>query len=78
MNDETQSAPAETKQKYLVHKSNVTDEAGKRFMHGATIELGAKLAKKYNKMGYLRPFINEDEEEEEEVVKPSRRKRIAT
>lgn len=52
--------------KYTVHKSNIKDEDGVKRGHGEPAELGPKLARHYNRLGYLRPFIPEVDEDYED------------
>lgn len=43
--------------KYVVHAANIKDDDGEKYQHGEVVELGPKLARHYNQLGYLRPFI---------------------
>lgn len=61
MNDE---APARTK--YRVFKANIMDDDGNKVGDGAIVELTAKTAKHYNRLGYLKPFIEDDDDEGED------------
>lgn len=59
----TDEAPARTK--YRVFKANIMDDDGRKVGDGAIVELTPKTAKHYNRLGYLKPFIEDDEEEDE-------------
>lgn len=50
--------------KYVVHKANIKDDDGTKIFHGEVAELGPELAKRYNKLGFLRPYMDEDDEDE--------------
>lgn len=49
---------------YRVVKTNaLADEEGRIFKEGDTITLGSKLARKFNKLGFLGPILEDDDEE---------------
>ncbi len=70
-------AAKEGRTKYRVHKTNLKDDDGNKVLAGEIVELGPKLAKHYNKLGFLRPVIDdEDEDDEPEAPTPARSRRI--
>lgn len=60
--------------KYYVHKANIKDDDGKKVMAGQVAELGPELAKRYNKLGFLRPYIEDDEDENDAPIDPTSRR----
>lgn len=55
--------------KYRVHQTNLLDPTtGKKVGHGGVISLDSKLAKRFNDLGYLRPYIEENDAEATEEV----------
>jgi hypothetical protein len=59
--DDGPSSPAKT-QKYVVRKAAIAPYGGGRgdLLHpGAVVELSADLAKHYNKLGFLAPYIED-------------------
>lgn len=71
------------KTKYRVFKANIMDDDGNKVLKDSIVELSPKLAKHYNRLGFLRPVIEDDEDEEEledaepvgqirEPIKPTR------
>lgn len=56
----------EERTKYKVFKANILDDDGNKVLAGEVVALSPKLAKHYNKLGFLRPFFDEDDEEEDE------------
>lgn len=62
----------ETK-KFIVHKTGVYDMHGVKRRHGDVIELADPVfIRTLNKMGFLRPYIDEgDDAEDAERAKPS-------
>lgn len=50
--------------KYLVHKANIMDDDGNKVLAGSVVALSPKLARHYNSLGFLRPFMDDEEEEE--------------
>ena len=71
--------------KYIVHKANIKDDEGIKRKHGEVAELSTSLARRYNKLGFLRPYLDDDlvdeiedeEEEDEPEVVHTRRRRTA-
>jgi hypothetical protein len=56
---------------YLVNKANIKDDDGNKRCHGETARLGPKLAKRYNDLGFLRPYIPDvDVDDEDDNVDP--------
>lgn len=53
--------------KYRVFKANIMDDDGNKVGDGAIVELTAKTAKHYNRLGYLKPFIEDDDEDEDDA-----------
>jgi hypothetical protein len=72
---EEKSEKAEKLTTYVVHKTNILDDAGKKIRHGETVDLSPALARHYNKLGFLRPYI-EEPEDADETTTPSRSKRF--
>lgn len=68
MDDEPKAA---TRTKYRVFKANIVDDDGVKKFHGEEVELTAATARRYNKLGFLKPFI-EDDDEDEADEKPKR------
>ena len=64
MNDET---VVSDRKKYRVFKANIMDDDGNKVGDGSVVELTAKTARHYNRLGYLKPYFEDDDEEEEEA-----------
>lgn len=64
-------------QKYRVFKANIMDDNGQKVLQGDVVELSPALAKRYNKLGYLRPYIEDDEDDEIEPAPTARSRRLA-
>lgn len=54
----------EKRTKYIIHKANIMDDDGNKRMHGEVVSLTAKTAKHYNRLGYLRPFLEDEDDED--------------
>lgn len=65
MVDETDASVPE-RTKYRVFKANIMDDDGNKVGDGAIVELTAKTAKHYNRLGYLKPFFDDDDDKDEE------------
>jgi len=57
---------SEERKKYVVFKANIMDDDGMKRKDGEIVELTSKTAKHYGKLGYLRPYFEEDDEEEDD------------
>lgn len=71
----------EGRTKFKVFKTNIMDDDGNKVLAGETVSLGPKLAKHYNKLGFLRPYFEDEEDDDaepsgsvREPVKPTRSK----
>ncbi len=53
--------------KYRVFKANIMDDDGNKVGDGSIVALTAKTARHYNKLGYLKPFIDDDDEDEDDA-----------
>lgn len=53
---------------YIVHKANIKDDDNQKKKHGETVALGPVLARRYNRLGYLRPYLGSDDDDEEDVT----------
>lgn len=58
-------------QKFIVHKTNLMDpknpDPRKKIGHGQVIELDdPKVIRKFSKLGYLRPYIEDEEPDDED------------
>ncbi len=65
MADETKPRAAK-KKKYTVFKANIMDDDGNKCMAGSVVSLSTGLAKHYNSLGFLRPYMEDDEDEDDE------------
>lgn len=72
------------KKKFVVFKANIKDDDGVKRKDGEVVELSSELAKRYNKLGFLRPYIEDDENdgdselERQEAPQLARSNRVAT
>lgn len=71
--------PDVSRTKYRVFKTNIKDDDGNKVLADEVVELSPKLARHYNKLGFLRPYIEDDEDDDaeptgsaREPVKPTR------
>lgn len=72
-------------QKFVVHKTNLLDARGNKVGDGEVIELSdPKLIRKFNRLGFLRPYIEDiepeddaDDDDEDEPSEPVGRRRTA-
>lgn len=54
------------RKKYIVHKTNLKDDDGNKKGDGELVELGPELARRYGKLGFLRPYFDETEETDDD------------
>ena len=74
----------EERKKYVVFKANILDDEGVKRKDGDIVSLKPKTAKHYNKLGYLRPYMEDDDEDDDdaelgdEEAEPVRSNRVAS
>lgn len=56
-------AYSEERTKYRVFKANIMDDDGNKVGDGSVVMLTAKTARHYSRLGYLKPYFEEDDEE---------------
>ena len=52
--------------KYVVQRTNISLGHGKKVKEGEIVEIDAKTAKHYAKLGFLAPYIPDDDEDEDD------------
>jgi predicted HicB family RNase H-like nuclease len=62
----------EERTKFKVFKANILDDDGNKVLEGEVVALSPKLAKHYNKLGFLRPYFEEDEDDDEDAAESAR------
>lgn len=51
------------KQKFVVYKATIMPKDGEKKRHGDIVELDAEDARRYNSLGYLRPYVEDEYDE---------------
>jgi hypothetical protein len=60
-------SPTPGRTKYRVFKANIMDDDGNKVGDGAVVELTKATAKHYSRLGYLKPFFDDEGEEDEDA-----------